>query len=72
MKKSDLLVCKAQELGCTTIGMLDTEGGSLVGDYDWVLNVENNDAARIQEMCILVGHMICDLIDRFSDAIHEG
>ncbi len=64
---------KAHEQGCKTIGFLGREGGSLAKVCDIVLNVEGKDTARIQEMHILIGHILCDRIELFVlNSVSQG
>ena len=56
-------IIQAKKQGCTSIGLLGRDGGSLSKSCDYVLNVEGQDTARIQEMHILVGHILCDIIE---------
>lgn len=52
------------ELQITTIGLTGGSGGKLAGTTDHLLRVsETTNTARIQETHILVGHVICELID---------
>jgi D-sedoheptulose 7-phosphate isomerase len=54
--------CK--RLNITTIGLTGGKGGQMLGKVDFLLNVsESRNSARIQETHILVGHVICDLVD---------
>ena len=49
----------------TTIGLSGGRGGQMVGRVDLLLNVsEGRNSARIQETHILIGHVICDLVDQ--------
>jgi D-sedoheptulose 7-phosphate isomerase len=55
--------CK--KLNITTIGLTGGKGGQMLGKVDLLLNVsEGRNSARIQETHILVGHVICDLVDQ--------
>jgi D-sedoheptulose 7-phosphate isomerase len=55
--------CK--QLNITTIGMTGGKGGQMVGKVDFLLNVsEGQSSPRIQETHILVGHVICDIVDQ--------
>jgi D-sedoheptulose 7-phosphate isomerase len=55
--------CK--ELKISTIGLTGGSGGKMVGRVDWLLNVAAGQTSpRIQETHILVGHVICDIVDR--------
>lgn len=52
-----------RQYGCKTIGFSGRDGGRM-GDYcDLNIVVPSNATARIQEMHILIGHIICDAID---------
>ena len=54
----------ATELGCITV-CFTGKGGGLMNKYcDLNLIVPSDNTARIQEMHILIGHTICDLIER--------
>ena len=56
-------VQKARDMGCTVIGWAGRDGGRLAGSCDLPIVVPLDDTARIQEMHILVGHVICDLVE---------
>ena len=53
----------AKELGMTTIGLTGESGGELKGLADYLFNVPSSDTPRIQESHILIGHIICELIE---------
>ena len=53
----------ARQIGAFTIGLTGGGGGKLAQCCDLSLVVASNDTPRIQEAHILVGHMLCDLID---------
>jgi D-sedoheptulose 7-phosphate isomerase len=53
----------AREMGLYTIG-LTGRGGALAACGDMVFAVESDTTARIQETHILLGHMLCALVDR--------
>lgn len=53
----------AKEKGIISIGLLGRDGGKMKGLSDHSLVVPSDVTARIQEMHILVGHMICEYID---------
>jgi D-sedoheptulose 7-phosphate isomerase len=56
-------VCKS--LAIVTIGLTGGSGGKMVGKVDFMLRVaEGKNSARIQETHILVGHVICDVVER--------
>lgn len=52
-----------KEIGCTILGMSGKGGGEMTPFCDLNLIVPANDTARIQEMHILIGHIICQAID---------
>jgi D-sedoheptulose 7-phosphate isomerase len=55
----------ARASGMTTIGLTGGDGGALAGRVDVSLCVSaSNLSFRIQETHILVGHVICELVDR--------
>ncbi len=60
-------VLKAAEVararGVTVIGLLGGSGGALAAACDHAVVIPSDVTARIQECHILVGHMICDLIE---------
>jgi len=53
----------AKELGCKLIGFSGRDGGDMNTLCDVNLVVPAEDTARIQEMHIVIGHIICQLID---------
>lgn len=54
----------AQNIGCKTIGFSGKGGGDFNNLCDVNLVVTSDDTPRIQEMHILIGHIICHLIDK--------
>lgn len=54
---------KGKELGCISIGLLGREGGKLKEICDYPLVVPSPNTARIQEMHIMIGHILCEYID---------
>jgi D-sedoheptulose 7-phosphate isomerase len=56
-------VCK--QIKIKTIGLTGGSGGKMVGSVDYLLRVsEGKNSARIQETHILVGHVICEIVDQ--------
>ena len=53
----------AKNIGCKSIGLSGKFGGDMNKLCDVNLVIPANDTARIQEMHILVGHIICHLIE---------
>ena len=55
--------CK--KLNISTIGLTGGSGGKMIGKVDYMLCVaEGKNSPRIQETHILVGHVICDIVDQ--------
>jgi len=52
-----------QEIGCKTIGLTGRNGGAMNDVCDINLVVPSDNTPRIQEMHILFGHTICQIID---------
>ena len=53
----------AKDIGVTTIGLLGKGGGDALAQVDHALVVPSNTTARIQESHILIGHILCELIE---------
>ena len=47
-----------------SIALLGKGGGASVGMADIILVVPSDSTARIQETHILIGHILCDLIEK--------
>jgi D-sedoheptulose 7-phosphate isomerase len=54
----------AKKLNCKTIGFSGKGGGEFNTLCDVNLIASSEDTPRIQEMHILIGHIICHLIDQ--------
>ena len=53
----------ANEIGMITVGMTGESGGKMKSLSKYLLNVPSNDTPRIQECHIMVGHIICELVE---------
>lgn len=53
----------ANEMGMITIGMTGASGGKMKEHCDYLINVPSTDTPRIQESHILIGHIICELVE---------
>ena len=53
----------AGELGMITVGLTGRDGGKLSAKVRYHLNVPHDLTARIQEVHIMVGHVLCQLTD---------
>lgn len=54
----------AKKMKCKTISLIGQKNDSIVEICDEVISVPSFDTPRIQEMHILIGHILCHLIDR--------
>lgn len=53
----------ARTIGLTTVGMTGLTGGSMKPLSDYLLNMPSTDTPRIQESHIMIGHIICQLVE---------
>lgn len=54
---------KAKELGVTTVALTGATGGEMKELADYLINVPSSDTPRIQECHIMVGHIICEIVE---------
>ncbi len=54
----------ARKRGVTCLGLIGKDGGMLTQETDRAVIVPSNDTARIQEVQILILHLVCELIER--------
>lgn len=54
----------AKEAGMITIGFTGETGGKMKGICDHLLNVPSTDTPRIQEGHILLGHILCEIVEK--------
>lgn len=54
---------KAKEKGMLTIGLTGKSGGKMKSICDILFNVPSEDTPRIQESHIMIGHIICQLVE---------
>jgi D-sedoheptulose 7-phosphate isomerase len=53
----------AKSLGCQTVALLGKDGGQIKDIVELPLIIPSANTARIQEAHILIGHIICEIID---------
>ena len=53
----------AHEKGIITVGLTGEDGGKLAQLSDFIIRVPSSDTPRIQESHILIGHIICELVE---------
>lgn len=54
----------ANEKKITTIAFTGQGGGKMKGKSDFCIEVPSNDTPRIQECHIMIGHIICELVEK--------
>jgi D-sedoheptulose 7-phosphate isomerase len=54
----------AREKKVVTIGFTGETGGKMKGLSDYLFNIPSTDTPRIQESHILLGHIVCELVEK--------
>ena len=57
------LLEKAKEKGINSVAILGKGGGLIKDLADYTLIINSNNTARIQEVHILIGHIICQIVE---------
>ena len=60
----NLAVKTARKIGMKTLALSGKDGGEISKIADFSIIVPSTETQRIQEVHILIGHIICDLIER--------
>ena len=55
---------KAQEMGVFTVEMTGKQGGKIAQFADLIINIPSDDTPRIQESHIMIGHIVCELVEK--------
>lgn len=55
---------EANKIGMITVGMTGAIGGKMRDICKYLINVSSNDTPRIQEAHIMIGHIICEIVER--------
>lgn len=53
----------ARQKGMIIVAMTGASGGKMKDNCDFLLNVPSSDTPRIQESHIMLGHIICELVE---------
>ncbi len=53
----------AKQKNMIAVGMTGTTGGKMKDVCDYLINVPSNDTPRIQESHIMIGHILCEIIE---------
>lgn len=59
-------VLRAKELGGTTAALLGKNGGKIKTQADYAIVIPSDNTARIQECHIMLGHIICELVEEWK------
>lgn len=54
---------KAKEIGMKVIALTGDNGGLLNNHHDTIIKIPSSDTPRIQESQILIGHIICEIVE---------
>ncbi|MES2004811.1 MAG: D-sedoheptulose 7-phosphate isomerase [Bacteroidota bacterium] len=54
----------AKEKKVITVGFTGASGGKMKDASDYLINVPSSDTPRIQESHIMIGHIICELVEK--------
>ncbi len=57
-------ITAAKAKGVKTVALVGRDGGEMARIADFAIIVPSSDTPRIQESHILIGHMICDIIEK--------
>lgn len=62
----------AKQKGITTIALVGRDGGAMAKMADMAIVVPSESTPRIQESHILIGHIICDIIEKeiFAEGVN--
>jgi len=59
----------AREIGLITVGLTGCNGGKLGGIVQHHLNVPHSLTSRVQEVHIMVGHLLCELVETYMKGL---
>ena len=54
----------ARELGLVTVALTGACGGKVAAVVDVCVRVPSEETPRVQELCMLLGHTLCELVER--------
>ncbi len=55
---------RAKEMGLTTVAFTGETGGKMKDVADFLINIPSTDTPRIQECHMLLGHTLCEIIEK--------
>ncbi len=54
----------ANDIGMITVGMTGEAGGKMKDICKYLINIPSKDTPRIQEAHIMIGHIVCEIVER--------
>ncbi|GJM31870.1 MAG: phosphoheptose isomerase [Saprospiraceae bacterium] len=54
----------ARDCGMLVVGMTGATGGDLAQHCQYLINIPSSDTPRIQEAHMMLGHLICELVEK--------
>jgi len=59
----------AREMGLVTVGLTGSDGGKLGELVQYHLNVPHKLTSRVQEVHIMIAHLLCELVDKYMKGL---
>jgi D-sedoheptulose 7-phosphate isomerase len=59
----------AREMGLVTVGLTGCNGGRLGEIVQYHLNVPHSLTSRVQEVHIMIGHLLCELVEKYMKGL---
>jgi D-sedoheptulose 7-phosphate isomerase len=56
-------ICQAEEMGFSCIVLSGSTGGRMAEKATVLINVPSDDTPRIQELHIMIGHIVCEMVE---------
>lgn len=54
----------ANNIGMITVGLTGADGGKMKDICKYLITIPSNDTPRIQEAHIMIGHIICEIVEK--------
>jgi D-sedoheptulose 7-phosphate isomerase len=54
----------AREMGMVTVALTGASGGKVAAVVDVCIRVPSEETPRVQELCMLLGHTLCEIVER--------
>jgi D-sedoheptulose 7-phosphate isomerase len=51
-------------MGMVTVGLTGQRRGKMSSSVDYCINVPSSRTARIQEAHVLIGHILCEIVEK--------